>query len=251
MRLARRAVGALSRRLDRPQLLAAFYADAQQEQAEAVGISAALVAALGADGTYVDVGTNRGQLLREAVRIAPRGRHLAFEPIPELAQELKRAFPQVDCRALALGSSRELTQFCHFRTLDGWSGLRRSPQVSDEEGTPEYITVQVSTLDEELQDLNPRVVKIDVEGAELSVLEGGRSVLSQSRPLVIFEHVLGAAALYDAAPEAAWDLLNDLDYEIFSATGGGPFARAEFARNSSVVNWLARPLERVVDTRGA
>ncbi|HLH14298.1 MAG TPA: FkbM family methyltransferase [Solirubrobacteraceae bacterium] len=240
MRLLNRAVAAASRRLGRPELLAAVNAAARQAQREDVGISAVLACALGG-GTYVDVGANRGQVLREAVRVAPHGRHLAFEPIPGLAQELARAFPQVECRQKAIGARAELTEFCHFQRLDGWSGLRRNPRISDARGEPQYITVQVSTLDLELAGMLPRVIKIDVEGAELEVLEGARSVLAQARPVVVFEHVLEAAASYGVRAGAPWDLLAELDYEIFSATGAGPFTRAQFVAGAHVVNWLAAP----------
>jgi hypothetical protein len=58
---------------------------------------------------------------------------------------------------------------------------------------------------------------------------------------VIFEHVAAAAALYGTSSEELWDLFTELDYEIFSITGAGPFTRPDFAANTSVVNWLARP----------
>jgi Methyltransferase FkbM domain len=116
--------------------------------------------------------------------------------------------------------------------------------VSDERGQPEYITVTVSTLDIELATVAPSVIKIDVEGAELEVLEGGRAVLGDARPVLIFEHVGEAAALYGAPPEGVWDLLSELGYRIFSVTGDGPFTRSDFARAGTVVNWLATPSAR-------
>jgi FkbM family methyltransferase len=241
MGLVRRGVGWLSRRLERPEVLAAVYANAREELHEEIAITAILASALRSDGTYVDVGTNRGQVLGEAVRVAPRGRHVAFEPIPALAAEVARAFPSVDCRQLAIGATPDTAEFCHFRALDGWSGLRRSPVVSDERGDPEYISVQVSTLDVELGNVHPAVIKIDVEGAELDVLEGGRSLLTRVKPLLIFEHVAFASALYDAPPTAPWDLLTELGYEVLTVTGDGPVTRAAFAENTTVVNWLARP----------
>jgi FkbM family methyltransferase len=244
MRLLNRAVGAASRRLGRPELLAAVDAAARQAQREAIGITATLASALRGDGIFVDVGANRGQVLREAVRISPRARHVAFEPVPALAEQLAREFPHVDCRELALGANAEVTQFCHFRTLDGWSGLRRSARVSDAQGNPEFITVNVSTLDTELADLEPHVLKVDVEGAELAVLQGGRKLLSRARPIVIFEHVADASALYGAAPEAPWELLTELGYTIYSALGEGPFSRAAFAHAGEIVNWLAVPPAR-------
>jgi len=221
-------------------LLAAVDAAARQAEREVIGIRAILASSLRVDATYVDVGANRGQILREAVRVAPHGRHVAFEPIPALAGAIASSFPGVDCRQLAIGASAGVAQFCHFTQMDGWSGLRRSPEVSDERGRPEYIDVRVSTLDGELAAVTPSVVKIDVEGAELEVVEGGRAVLREARPVVIFEHVGNAAALYGAPPEGMWDLLGELGYRIFSVTGEGPFTRGEFTR-STVVNWLATP----------
>jgi FkbM family methyltransferase len=237
----RRAVGAASRRLDRPELLAAFYPRAAQILREEVAMGAILAGALGSDSTYVDVGTNRGQILRDAVRLAPRGRHIAFEPIPALADELTSAFPHVDCRRLAVGAEPGSAEFCHFTELDGWSGLRRSPQISDERGRPQYIEVQVSTLNIELRDVSPSVVKIDVEGAELEVLRGAGELLARARPVVIFEHDAAAAQLYGARSEEVWDAFAQLGYRVFTVTGDGPIERSGFGADASAINWLATP----------
>ncbi len=241
MPFLRRAARVASRGLGRPELLAAFDARIRQRQYESIGIRAVLAGLLTGESTYVDVGANRGQILREAVRVAPRGRHIAFEPIPALAAAVAREIPDVECRGVALGARSEVAQFCYFRRLDGWSGLRRSPEISDERGDPEYITVDVSTLDTEMKGLTPRVVKIDVEGAELAVLQGGRSLLSEVRPTVIFEHVAASAALYDATPENVWDLLTELGYDIFSVTGEGPSrARSSLRAETSSTGWRHR-----------
>ncbi len=240
-RVTRRAIAALSRRLQRPELLAAFYPGARQELHEQIALRAILAAALPGDGVYIDVGTNRGQVLGQAIRVAPAARHFAFEPIPALAAEVERAFPAVECRRLALGAEPGQAEFCHFRAFDGWSGLRRNPEISDARGDPEYITVTVSTLDIELGEVTPSIVKIDVEGAELAVLEGGRAMLSRAQPLIIFEHVASSASLYGAPAGAPWDLLSDLGYEIFPATGEAPVDRSQFLASQTVVNWLARP----------
>jgi FkbM family methyltransferase len=237
----KRAIWGVTQRLGKTYLLGAIDAEARQALREDVAMEAILSSLLRSDGIYVDVGANKGQTLRDAVRVAPRGRHLAFEPIPGLAAEVAREFPGVDCRAMALGARKEVTKFCHFTRLEGWSGLRRYPSVSDAAGAPVFIDVEVSTLDDELGELHPSVIKIDVEGAELGVLEGARSVLARARPVVIFEHVLEAAAMYGGAHEAPWDLLSELGYRVFSLTGEGPVSRSSFARPNGTVNWLATP----------
>lgn len=244
MALLHRAVGAVSRRLDRPELLAAVDPVARQADNDAIAINAVLASSLREGSVYVDVGTNRGQVLGEAVRIAPHARHIAFEPIPTLAEIVRTRFPSVDCRPLALAGEPEVTQFCYFRKLDGWSGLRRSPEITDERGAPEFIEVTVSTLDAELSDMVPTVIKIDVEGAELAVLEGGSSMLQAARPILIIEHVPQAGELYGASSEDLWDLLDSLAYTVYAITGEGPFTRASFAAEQTVVNWLTVPAAR-------
>ena len=242
MSVLRRGVGALSRRLGRPELLAAVDPHTRAAQREEVAIRAVLAASLRGEPTYVDAGTNRGQVLREAVLVAPRARLIAFEPVPALAAGLRTAFPGLDCRELALGAEQGRAEFTHFRKLDGWSGLRRSPEVSDEQGAPETIEVNVSTLDLELAHIDPAVVKIDVEGAELEVLRGGREMLARARPVLVLEHVPPAAALYGSSSEEIWELLAGLGYELLELTGGAPLTRDGFlAAAGTAVNWLARP----------
>ena len=201
---------------------------------------AIFAAALRENASYVDVGTNRGQLLAVAVQTAPRGRHLAFEPIPELAAEVNRRFPNVDCRRLALSSRPGTHEFWHFRRLDGWSGLVRNPTVSDSRGDPQRLQVEVSTLDAQLEGLTPALVKIDVEGAELEVLEGGRGVLGAIKPLLVVECVAEATSLYGHSVGQVWEQLDELGYEVLPVTGGAPVDRDTFGRPATV-NWLARP----------
>ena len=200
---------------------------------------AAFASVLRTNSFYVDVGAYRGAVMRDAVRIASAGRHLAFEPVPDNAAILEREFPGVECRRLALGAEPGKAQFCHFRDpLDGWSGLKRNPEIGD---APEFIEVTVSTLDEEVKGAEPALVKIDVEGAELDVLRGASGLLAAARPTLIFEHVASMAALYGASSADVFDALREHDYAIYSVTGQGPITREAFGASEQIVNWLARP----------
>src|SRR5512137_410531 len=60
---------------------------------------------LGRDSTCVDVGCHEGLMLREMLRLAPAGRHHAFEPIPELYRKLCVAFPTVTVHGVALSDA--------------------------------------------------------------------------------------------------------------------------------------------------
>lgn len=240
----KRLIGGVSRRLDRPELLAAVNRDAARDLGDERAMAAVLAATLRSDSVFVDVGTNRGQVLAEAVRLAPHGAHVAFEPIVGLALEISERFPAVDCRNVAVAAEPGRASFCHFRKLDGWSGLQRRTSIDDAQGDPDIIEVDVVTLDGALANSDPEVIKIDVEGAERDVLLGARRLIERARPTVIFEHELESAALFGARPEEIWDYFADLRYRVFSITGGGPVARASFGTPGRTINWLATPATR-------
>src|SRR6478735_6391078 len=65
-------------------------------------LRALLAATLAAEDSCIDIGAHDGAVLRHIVRQAPRGRHLAYEPLPELAALLKRDFPAVEVRNAAV-----------------------------------------------------------------------------------------------------------------------------------------------------
>ena len=56
-------------------------------------------------------------------------------------------------------------------------------------------------------DLKIDLIKIDVEGAEYLVMDGGKETIKRCKPIVIFEHGLGGADVYDIRPEMVYDLL--------------------------------------------
>ncbi len=205
-------------------------------------LRAILAASLAPDANCVDVGANVGDVLAEMVRLAPRGRHLAFEPLPALAAELTVRFPAVDVRAVALGDADEPAEFVHVITRPGWSGLRERPYPRDER--LERITVEVARLDDVLPDgYVPAFVKIDVEGGELDVLRGARRTLAEHRPVMAIEHGLGSADSFGAKPQELHGLLTELGYRVFDLDGDGPYSVDAFVQTFATarrVNFLAR-----------
>jgi FkbM family methyltransferase len=154
----------------------------------------------------VDVGAHRGDVLAEFVRASPAGRHVAIEPIPELAERLKIAFPTVEVHAAAAGEAAATARFQWVESNPALSGLKRRPDLSPDE-TIREIAVPVVRVD----DLIPvgrriAVMKIDVEGGELGAIRGASRVLDESRPWVLLEHGLAAAA-YDATSADVFDEL--------------------------------------------
>jgi FkbM family methyltransferase len=195
------------------------------------------------DSDCLDVGAHVGGVLAEIVRLAPHGRHVAWEPLPELASELAARFPGVEVRQAALSDSDGDRDFARVVDDPGWSGFLARPTPSG--SATETIRVRCERLDDGLPDgVRPAFLKIDVEGAELEVLRGGAETLRRHRPLVAFEHGLGSADHYGTTPEGVHDLLRGLGYEIVGLDGDGPYTRGRFAEifaSGERVNFVARP----------
>jgi FkbM family methyltransferase len=155
----------------------------------------------------VDVGCHVGSILQEMRRLAPNGIHWAFEPLPVAYREVVKAFPEVHVSPIALSDKRGTSSFQHVVSNPGYSGLlqRKYPGSREE---VEVITVETDLLDNMLPaDLPVRLIKIDVEGAELQVLRGAMRTIRTHRPIIIFEHGLGAADYYNTHPEDVYDFL--------------------------------------------
>lgn len=190
------------------------------------------------DSNCIDVGANRGEILGQFVRAAPRGRHLAFEPLPDLAAGLRSKFPAVDVRECALsdGPSGEAT-FTHVLAIPELSGFRRRHEPSEFE--TREITVATDALDHALPDgYVPAMIKIDVEGAELGVLRGARETLRSHHPTLVFEHGAGAAEFYGTSSGDVHDLLSELGYRIWDIDGGGPYTSDAFAALFAQPIWM-------------
>ena len=203
-------------------------------------LRAAMAALLRPDANCVDVGANTGSVLADVVRLAPLGRHFAFEPLPELADRLQARFPGVQVRCAALSDRAGEATFHRRLDADSRSGLLPLG------GPAEPLTVRLETLDEVLgDDYAPDFIKIDVEGAELAVLEGALATLMRHRPVVALEH--GSAALaYGTTHGMVHDVLcGRAGLRIFDMDGEGPFDRATFERVADPPgrrwNFLARP----------
>jgi FkbM family methyltransferase len=136
----------------------------------------------------VDVGANQGAYTWRLARLCRRV--WAFEPYPALAAMLREWAPRhVEVHELLLSDhagSLELVVPCFGgRPEPGqasaapWAWVRRLPTV-------ERLRCRADCLDAVL-DGDVGFIKIDVEGMERQVLEGGQRTLRRSRPVLLIE----------------------------------------------------------------
>lgn len=184
--------------------------------------------ALSERANCIDVGANVGHILAQMVAAAPRGRHIAYEPLPELCGDLRRRFPSVDVRQVAASDRRGRASFQHVRSRPAYSGLRRRDYPGNEE--IHEIEVDIEDIDSSLPDgYIPSLIKIDVEGGERQVLEGAIKTIARHRPIVVFEHGKAGARYYDTDPGEVFDLLaGRANLRVFDLDGTGPYDRRGF-----------------------
>jgi FkbM family methyltransferase len=143
---------------------------------------------------FYDVGAHIGFFSMIAARlVGEKGKVFAFEAAPEnvaaLEQNVRRnGLPQIEINPVAVWSKSSLVKF--KRPYAGaLAGAVIELDARASEAAPELqIEVQATTLDSFAEKHPiPRVVKIDVEGAEAEVLEGAKELFQQCRPLLICE----------------------------------------------------------------
>lgn len=157
----------------------------------------------------IDVGCHKGEVLDIMLQYAPNGTHFGFEPIPEMYKALCEKYGE-NCQFfdVALSDEPGETTFNHVISNPAYSGIQKRKYDRPEEQDT-TITVRKDTLDNLIPtDKNINLIKIDVEGGELGVLKGAKDLIARCRPVIVFEHGLGAADVYGTKPEQIFDLLS-------------------------------------------
>lgn len=165
----------------------------------------------------IDIGCHKGEMLQKMVQLAPNGVHYAFEPIPMMYKKLKSQFTQhVTIFPYALSDESGLSTFQFVKNAPAYSGLKiRKYEI--EEPNIEEIEVEVKQLDEIIPSNTPiHFIKIDVEGAEFSVLKGAKELLLRDAPIVVFECGLGASDFYNTDPKDLYQFVKDVNLQIFT-----------------------------------
>lgn len=200
-----------------------------------------LASVLAPDSTAIDIGAHIGDVYREIMRVAPAGRHIAFEPLPDLVARMREAFPAADIRDVALSDQTGEASFIHVLDDPAYSGLRERDYPAPDQRL-QTITVRTARLDDEIGDLIPAFVKIDVEGAELQVMQGAAETFARAKPVIWFEHGAGSAEHYGTTPGQVWDLLTDIGLRAYDADARGPLSRDELEESfasGALWNYLA------------
>ncbi|MDA1023360.1 MAG: FkbM family methyltransferase [Proteobacteria bacterium] len=143
------------------------------------------------DKVFYDIGSNWGHFSMYAAALPNySGPIHAFEPIEETFSDLQGWVtqtgqePRVSCHKIAL-SDRDGT--AQMGVVSGSSGL--ASLARDQDIDSEKHAVQTCRLDS-LKYPKPDFIKLDVEGYEFEVLQGGLNALMAKEPMIMFENWL-------------------------------------------------------------
>jgi FkbM family methyltransferase len=176
-----------------------------------------IIATLAHDANCIDIGVFKGEILDLFLQQSPSGHHFAFEPLPHMFEKLVdkyKANHRIHLYNYALSDKESLCDFNYVKTNPAYSGLQKRKYPKSDE-IVERIMVKTNTLDNLLPGNYPiSLIKIDVEGAEYQVLLGARNTIKKYKPIVVFEHGLGAADFYNTSPAQVFDFFRSLDMKV-------------------------------------
>jgi FkbM family methyltransferase len=187
------------------------------------------------DSNCIDIGCHIGATLSLVVKLAPRGKHFAFEPVPQKAAWLREKFPEVNVQQMALADKSGPLTFTENITRPGFSGLSSTVAATDQ---TRQFAVDCNRLDNVIPaDHRVDFMKIDVEGAELFVLRGATQTIGRCHPAIIFESGPSGAAKFGLTRAQLFSFLTtELGYCIYFfkdfLSNSGPLEPATFENAS-------------------
>lgn len=161
--------------------------------------------------TFVDVGAHIGSVLTSVHYHDPSVQIVAIEADPKKAEALRKRFPYCKVLDVAVGERESTAEFYLNSKSTGYNSL-----VLQETGTTATISVRVATLDALLPEIEVDVLKMDIEGAELGALRGGKNMVEQNRPTIMFESVGNKVNALGYSATLLWEWFTAMDYLIFT-----------------------------------
>ena len=171
---------------------------------------------------FVDVGANIGAFtIPLAKKVTDTGKVVSFEPLPKLIHQVEKSLARNELSNVSLinkACGAEVgTQdlYVQAENIGGSSLIKKT-------AGGEKISLTVTTLDKELAALEKiDLIKIDVEGYELEVLQGAECTLRKHHPALVIEF---SPSLYQPRSETMsldiLQLLITLGYRIWEIERG-------------------------------
>lgn len=190
--------------------------------------------------TVVDVGGNIGWFsLISASLVGPSGRVHAFEPLPAnvrrfRANLVENGFEHVTIHEVGAGDVEGRFEIHSFESGGDERHMLASLRPVMEGG--KRIDCRVRRLDDALRDVAAcKVMKLDIEGAEVMAIRGATEFIRTRRPHLIVEFNADTLRAFGEDPLTLHDAVKAIEpgYRLFAVDG---FVRSELSRDD-VAAW--------------
>jgi FkbM family methyltransferase len=177
----------------------------------------------------IDIGANIGATtLNLAKKVGTKGKVFSFEPSPYNYQKALHNislnnFPNI--KLINQGLGNEKTTACLYNVNRSNRGMQRLLSEKSEISSYEKTDVEIDTLDRSLQLFEipmPSLIKIDVEGYELKVLQGGWETIKKNKPALFIELDDNNLQEQGSNAKELVESLLQLRYHIVDAANGSP-----------------------------
>jgi FkbM family methyltransferase len=166
---------------------------------------------------FFDVGANIGwNTLFASFAVESNGAVYAFEPEEKNFNRLEKNIKLNELnnvRACKIALSDKLGFGSLFKSNENFGNHILDAQGVNTTTHPEIVQVEIATIDSVIQqyEINPnkiRLMKLDTEGSEMAVLNGGSEFIKEYRPNIIFEF---SPSLLKVCGYSPFDMLSFID----------------------------------------
>ncbi|MBW4551067.1 MAG: FkbM family methyltransferase [Aphanocapsa sp. GSE-SYN-MK-11-07L] len=174
-----------------------------------------------------DVGANVGRTAKRFRSLFPEANIFCFEPFPSSFERLSSAFtndPAIECHQLALADVPGISRLTvnqssatnSLLTSDARAANYWGPNLLDTQAEIEVKTETVDRFCERKGLKHLDILKLDVQGAEFSVLEGARELLqNQCIDLIYMEMITAPTYVGQRKLHEYLGLFDTWKYEVF------------------------------------
>jgi FkbM family methyltransferase len=220
------------------------------------------------DGAFLDVGANIGQTMLKVLSFDPSRRYIGFEPQVSCCFLIQHFLEKNSIGSFAIlpvGLSRGNGTVKLYRggEYDSTASTVKEFRPVNFHSSYSYVCLRKGDeLVSELEITSIAAIKIDVEGAELEVIEGLLETIQAKKPVIIFEvlnhFVIGTGAKLDdehirfreSRIAKMEDLLRQQKYEIYNVLPGNRLKNIHkitpsVSADLSVTNYIALSTDSV------
>jgi FkbM family methyltransferase len=168
---------------------------------------------------FADIGANIGLHSLAVKEKFPETEVVAFDPSPFSWKYLKLTLEHnniegIKLMPIALGNSEGTADFYAWGKSSSGDSLRNTGRQPN---TPfSVIKVPIRKFDDLPENEGVTVIKMDCEGAEVSIIQGMSASIARNRPLIVTEFYAENQSAFGITGSDVYKLVSDLSYSVYT-----------------------------------